>query len=182
MNDADLVRISKRLSLHLRHAPERIGLTLDRGGWVAVADLLAALSRHGLRLTRAELDEVVTRNDKQRFAYDPTGTRIRASQGHSTPVELDLPPVPPPPVLFHGTVQGNLAAIERDGLRPMARHDVHLSATVDTAVAVGQRRGRPVVLRLDAAAMARDGYEFRVSANGVWLTASVPPEYLAREP
>jgi putative RNA 2'-phosphotransferase len=182
MDSDRLIAASKRLSFHLRHAPERIGLTLDSAGWVGIDELLAALGRHGLRLSRAELDDVVAGNDKRRFAYDETGTRIRANQGHSTPVDLDLPVVTPPPVLFHGTAERFLPAIERAGLRPMARHDVHLSPTVTTAEAVGRRHGRPVVLRVDADAMTRDSYEFRVSANGVWLTREVPPRYLTREP
>ncbi|HEY1487858.1 MAG TPA: RNA 2'-phosphotransferase, partial [Micromonosporaceae bacterium] len=114
----------------------------------------------------------------QRFTFDETGTLIRASQGHSVAIDLDLPVAGPPDVLYHGTVARFLAAIRSDGLRPMARHDVHLSATRDTAVRVGSRRGKPVVLEVDAAAMARSGYEFRVSANGVWLTHRVPPEFL----
>jgi putative RNA 2'-phosphotransferase len=173
-----MVTVSRRLSLHLRHAPEAIGVELGPSGWMDVGLLLAALGRHGLRLTRTELDEVVARNDKQRFAFDETGNLIRASQGHSVAIDLDLPVAGPPDVLYHGTVARFLAAIRSDGLRPMARHDVHLSATRDTAVRVGSRRGKPVVLEVDAAAMARSGYEFRVSANGVWLTHRVPPEFL----
>lgn len=174
-----MTRVSKRLSLHLRHAPERIGITLDSAGWVDVAVLLAALGRHGTAVSRAELDEVVARNDKRRFEFDATGTRIRASQGHSVSVDLDLPVVAPPGVLFHGTVERFLAPIFRDGLRPMSRHAVHLSDSVATAITVGERRGRPVLLRVDAAAMAADGHEFRRSANGVWLTDAVPPGYLS---
>lgn len=174
-------RISKRLSLHLRHAPDAIGITLDANGWVGVDELLTALDAHGLTVTRAQLDEVVAGSDKQRFAFDATGTRIRANQGHSVPVDLDLPVATPPDVLWHGTVERFLPSIEREGLRPMRRHHVHLSATPQTATAVGERRGPPVLLRVDAAAMAADGHEFRVSVNGVWLTAGVPPEYLTRE-
>ncbi|MFF5990537.1 RNA 2'-phosphotransferase [Prauserella flavalba] len=180
MQNSDLVRVSKRLALHLRHAPERIGIELEEGGWVGVDALLAALGRHGLPLTRAELAEVVERNDKRRFAFDDSGTRIRASQGHSVAVELDLPVSIPPAALFHGTVSRFLPAILREGLRPMRRHDVHLSATRSTAMTVGARRGEPVLLRVDAAAMAAEGHEFRVSANGVWLTRHVPPGYLTR--
>jgi len=180
MNDERMIRISKRLSLHLRHAPERIGLTLEPDGWVAVDELLAQLTRHGLTVSRAELDEVVARNDKQRFAFDEAGTRIRASQGHSVPVDLEWPATTPPPVLYHGTVAKFLPAIEREGLRPMSRHHVHLSATADTATKVGARRGKPVVLVVDAAAMAAAGHQFLRSANGVWLTEVVPPDYLSR--
>lgn len=181
MKRTEHVRASKRLSLVLRHAPERIGISLSPDGWVAVDELLAALARDGLPLTRAQLDEIVRHSDKQRFAFDATGTRIRANQGHSVPVELGLPEATPPPVLYHGTVERSLAAIEHDGLRPMRRHHVHLSATHDTATAVGARRGTPVVLTVDTAAMVKAGYRFQVSANGVWLVGHVPPEYLSPE-
>jgi putative RNA 2'-phosphotransferase len=170
----DVVRISKRLSYVLRHHPESVGLTLDAAGWAYVVELLAAL-----RLTRAELDHVVASNDKRRFAFDETGGRIRASQGHSRPVELGYPPRTPPDVLFHGTVERFLAAILAEGLRPGRRHAVHLSADVATARAVGGRRGRPVVLRVDAAAMTADGHRFARSDNGVWLVDAVAPRYLA---
>lgn len=166
-----MIRLSKRMSKHLRHAPERLGLTLDPAGWVDLDEFVRALG-----VTRAQVLEVVERNDKQRFAVE--GGRIRASQGHTVDVELDLPVVEPPAVLYHGTVARFLPDILREGLRPMDRHDVHLSATVDTAVRVGARRGKPVVLVVDAATMWADGHEFRVSANGVWLTAAVPPRHL----
>lgn len=170
--------MSKRLSFVLRHRPDSVGLTLDDAGWVGVDDLLAALGRSGLRLTRTELDAVVAGNDKRRFAFDDSGTRIRASQGHSVPVALDYRTAAPPDVLFHGTVQRFLPAILADGLRPMNRHAVHLSPDVGTARAVGARRGRPVVLRVAAAGMAADGFLFTLSANGVWLTDAVPARYL----
>jgi len=174
----DVVRVSKRLSFVLRHRPDSVGLTLGPAGWVDVDELLAALARNGLRLTRAELETVVAGNDKQRFAFDDSGTRIRASQGHSVPVVLGYRTATPPGVLFHGTVQRFLPAILADGLRPGNRHAVHLSPDVETATAVGGRRGRPVVLRVDAAAMAVDGHLFTLSANGVWLTDAVPARYL----
>jgi putative RNA 2'-phosphotransferase len=178
MNSKDLVRISKRLSLHLRHAPEKIGITLESDGWVDVETLLGALKRHGLALSHEQLHEVVAGNDKQRFAFDESGTRIRASQGHSVEVELDLPVATPPARLYHGTVERFLEAILREGLRPMKRHDVHLSATLETATTVGARRGKPIILGVDARAMTEAGHEFRVSANGVWLISAVPPEFL----
>ncbi|MGW1622412.1 RNA 2'-phosphotransferase [Streptomyces sp. NPDC002172] len=170
------VKVSKYLSKHLRHQPERIGLSLDEAGWVEIDTLLAAAAAHGFPVSREELDHVVAANDKQRFAIE--GTRIRASQGHSIDVDLGLPPAPPPPYLYHGTVARNLEAIRDEGLRPMNRHDVHLSADRETATRVGARRGRPVVLSVDAAAMHRDGHVFHISANGVWLTRAVPPRYL----
>ncbi|MEV7205670.1 MULTISPECIES: RNA 2'-phosphotransferase [unclassified Streptomyces] len=170
------VKVSKYLSKHLRHQPERIGLALDEGGWVEIDTLIAAAAAHGFRVTHDELHHVVATNDKRRFAVD--GTRIRASQGHSIDVDLGLPPATPPPHLFHGTVARHLEAIRAEGLRPMNRHDVHLSPDRTTATRVGARRGRPVVLSVDAAAMHRDGHVFHVSANGVWLTKTVPSRYL----
>ncbi|MGY2081507.1 RNA 2'-phosphotransferase [Modestobacter sp. SYSU DS0657] len=171
----DVVRVSKRLSYVLRHRPDAVGLTLDDAGWADVDELLAAL-----HLTRAQLDDVVARNDKQRFALDPTGTRIRASQGHSVPVDLGYVAANPPDELFHGTVERFLPAILAEGLRPGNRHAVHLSADVVTARKVGARRGTPVVLRVDAAAMVRDGATFTRSANGVWLVPAVAPRHLQR--
>ncbi|MET7612145.1 RNA 2'-phosphotransferase [Streptomyces seoulensis] len=176
MDDRRTVKVSKYLSKHLRHQPERIGLTLDPAGWVEIDALLAAAAAHGFPVTRAELDHVVAVNDKRRFAVE--GGRIRASQGHTVEVALGLPPATPPPYLYHGTVARSLDAIRAEGLRPMDRHDVHLSADRETATRVGARRGRPVVLAVDAGAMHRDGHVFHLSANGVWLTDTVPPHYL----
>ncbi|WP_330458761.1 RNA 2'-phosphotransferase [Streptomyces sp. NBC_00820] len=176
MDDRRVVKVSKYLSKHLRHQPERIGLTLDAAGWVEIDTLIAAALAHGFRFTREELDHVVAANDKRRFAID--GSRIRASQGHSVSVDLGLPPTAPPPYLYHGTVAAALESIRAAGLKPMSRHDVHLSADRETATRVGARRGRPVVLAVDAGAMHRDGHVFQVSANGVWLTRAVPPRYL----
>ncbi|WP_030806177.1 RNA 2'-phosphotransferase [Streptomyces sp. NRRL F-2799] len=176
MDDRRTVKVSKYLSRHLRHQPERIGLTLDPAGWVEIDVLLAAAAAHGFPISRAELDHVVAVNDKRRFAVE--GGRIRASQGHSVEVALGLPPATPPPYLYHGTVARSLDAIRAEGLRPMNRHHVHLSADRETATRVGARRGRPAVLAVDAGAMHRDGHVFHVSANGVWLTDAVPPRYL----
>ncbi|MCP3786561.1 RNA 2'-phosphotransferase [Micromonospora sp. A3M-1-15] len=177
MDHRDLVRVSKRMSLALRHRPDQFHLTLDRAGWVPVADLLAAL-----RITRADLDAVVTGNDKQRFAVErgPGGVdRIRASQGHSVPVDLGLSPAVPPDRLFHGTSETVLPAIRAEGIHRGRRHHVHLSPDVETARRVGARRtGAVVILTVDAAAMAANGYPFYRSANGVWLTDTVPPAYL----
>jgi putative RNA 2'-phosphotransferase len=181
VNEKRKVRVSKRLSLHLRHAPGDIGLELGPGGWVAVDDLLAALARNGFPVDREELAEVVASSDKQRFAIDETGTMIRANQGHSVAVDLELAEADPPDVLFHGTVAAALPAIRREGLRPMARHHVHLSDSADTATRVGARRGKPLVLEVDTSGMRAQGHRFFRSANGVWLVDAVPPEHL-REP
>ncbi|NTV99776.1 MAG: RNA 2'-phosphotransferase [Oscillochloris sp.] len=180
MTDHELTRISKTLSYHLRHRPDELGLTLAPGGWVAVDDLLAALARSGKAITRAQLDEVVARNPKQRFAFDTTGTRIRANQGHSVAVDLELEPLTPLAVLYHGTGQQTAAAIEREGLKKMRRHHVHLSADVATARNVGARHGPPVVFVVAAAAMHTAGFVFYRSANGVWLVDTVPPAFLTR--
>ncbi|MER8068342.1 RNA 2'-phosphotransferase [Streptomyces sp. NPDC094034] len=171
-----IVKVSKYLAKHLRHQPERIGITLDANGWVPVDELMTAAAAHGFRLSRAELDHVVAVNDKRRFTID--GNRIRANQGHTVAVDLELAPAQPPAYLYHGTVARNVDAIRAEGLRRMDRHHVHLSPDRETATRVGARRGRPVVLSVDAGAMHRDGLVFHVSANGVWLTDSVPPPYL----
>ncbi|WP_299529465.1 RNA 2'-phosphotransferase [uncultured Streptomyces sp.] len=176
MDERRTVKVSKYLSTHLRHQPERIGLTLDAHGWVAVEELLSAAARHGFTVTRDELDHVVAFNDKRRFTID--GDRIRANQGHTVTVDLDLPETEPPAYLYHGTAPHALEAIRAEGLRPMGRHHVHLSPDRETATRVGARRGRPVVLSVHAGAMFRAGHAFRVSANGVWLADAVPPEYL----
>lgn len=181
MDEQRLVKISKYLSKHLRHQPERLGLTLGPGGWVAVDDLLAACAQHQFPISHAELTEVVARNNKQRFAFDSTGTLIRANQGHSVPVDLQLEPVSPPDLLYHGTGHRTIEAIRREGLRKMQRHHVHLSSDSATARAVGARHGRPVVLTIDAAAMQQAGFVFYRSENGVWLVDHVPPEYLREE-
>ena len=168
------------MSLALRHAPERFGLAPDAAGWVPLADFLTAL-----QIDRAELDTVVANNDKQRFAVSegPDGVaRIRASQGHSIPVDLALPPQAPPARLYHGTSTASLGSIRATGLNRGRRHHVHLSADVETAHRVGARRSGPVVLlTVDAAAMAGAGHAFYRSANGVWLTDAVPPEFLATQ-
>jgi putative RNA 2'-phosphotransferase len=178
MDAKRLVAVSKFLSRHVRHAPADLGLTLQPGGWVEVADLLAGCARRGMAITAEELAEVVRSSDKQRFAFDETGTRIRANQGHSVDVDLQLEPLEPPPVLYHGTPSRNVEVILQDGLARMARHHVHLSPDVATARKVGQRRGKPVILAIDCAAMHARGHRFYCSANGVWLTDEVPAEFL----
>lgn len=173
-----LFTVSKFLSKHLRHEPEKLGLTLAPGGWVAVADLLTGAAQAGFPIGREELERVVAENDKRRFAFDESGQQIRANQGHSAEVDLQLNEVDPPERLYHGTVARFLNAILAEGLNKMNRHDVHLSADQHTAAKVGQRRGKPVILEIDSAKMAADGFKFRVSANGVWLTEHVPPSYI----
>lgn len=179
MSPETLKQKSKWLSKHLRHSPERIGLQLEEGGWVAVADLLEAARRHNLSLSRAQLEEVVKGNDKQRFSFDSTKNRIRANQGHSVEVDLQLAPQTPPDTLFHGTGAQNKDAILAEGLHKGRRHHVHLSREMQTAIQVGARHGKPLVFRVDALKMNADGFEFFRSDNGVWLVDEVPPEYLS---
>jgi putative RNA 2'-phosphotransferase len=175
-----LVRLSKYLAKHLRHAPHELGLTLQPGGWVPVDDLLSAARRHGFPISYDDLVECVETNDKQRYAFDVSGELIRANQGHSVEVDLQLEEWEPLETLFHGTVERFLPLILKDGLVRGSRHHVHLSRDVETATKVGARRGKPVVLKVDAGRMHRDGCKFLLSANGVWLTDSVPPNYLSR--
>jgi len=174
----ELVSVSKFLSLVLRHQPQKIGLELDAAGWASVDELLRLSAAAGRSFSRDDLVDVVTTNDKQRFALSEDGQRIRANQGHTIELELDLPVLAPPDALFHGTATRFLDAILREGLSRRARHHVHLSADRDTAIAVGRRYGTPVLLRIDARRMHEDGHPFRRSANGVWLADEVPTTYL----
>lgn len=173
-----VVKISKFLSLVLRHKPETIGLTLDKGGWASVFELLQACERHGLPITLKELHAVVAFNDKKRFSFNDDGTLIRANQGHSVKVELGYQPQEPPEILYHGTVERFLPSILAKGLLKGQRHHVHLSPDIATATKVGVRRGQPVILSIKSGQMHRDGYTFYQSTNGVWLTDHVPVAYI----
>ncbi len=178
--DKRLITVSEYLSKYLRHAPHELGLTLQPGGWVLVDDLLTATERNGFPITYDELVDCLETNDKQRFAFDETGDLIRANQGHSVEVDLQLEEREPPEALYHGTVERFLPSNLKEGLVRGKRHHVHLSKDVETARKVGARRGKPVILKVDAGRMHRDGHNFLLSANGVWLTIAVPPGYLAR--
>lgn len=169
---------SKFLSLVLRHAPERIGLVLDAQGWTSVDGLIAKANAAGVALDRDTLIDIVATSDKQRFTLSPDGTRIRAAQGHSIEVDLDLSPAVPPAVLFHGTARKNVDAILAEGLKPGKRRHVHLSPDTETARRVGMRRGAPMIFEVDTARMHADGFVFWQADNGVWLTDTVAPAYL----
>ena len=177
---ATLVTISKFLSKHLRHKPEEIGLTLEVGGWVSVSELLQACQNYGFPITLSEVKTVVQNCEKQRFAFNEDGSKIRANQGHSTTVEMDFQEITPPNKLYHGTVNKFMDAIMAEGLKKMSRHHVHLSKDQETASKVGSRRGKPVILEVDAGAMHAVGYKFYQSANGVWLTDAVPAFYIKK--
>jgi len=170
--------ISKFLSLVLRHHPDVVGLSLDPGGWVSVAELLQALASRGKPLTRADLEHIVASSDKRRFALSPDGSLIRANQGHSVRVDLALPTAHPPDVLYHGTIERHLPAIRVQGLLKGQRHHVHLSASRELAIIVGKRRGAPYVIEIDARGMVDSGLVFYRSENDVWLTDHVPARFL----
>lgn len=173
-----LVRSSKFLSLVLRHAPEKIGLTLDAEGWASVSELLRLCNAAGHPLSEEALREIVAQNDKRRFAFSVDGTRIRASQGHSIEVDLGLLPSVPPDRLHHGTSRANVASILEHGLTRSSRNHLHLSVDIETAKRVGQRHGSPVVFEIEARRMHDEGCEFFLSENGVWLTDHVPKDRL----
>jgi putative RNA 2'-phosphotransferase len=178
MDTRRLTHVSKHLSYHLRHAPHELGLELGPGGWVSVDALLEASAARGFAIGRDELAEVVSTSDKQRFSFDASGAQIRANQGHSVPVDLELAPSVPPGVLYHGTAHRTVSAIRETGLMKMGRHHVHLSSDAETACRVGARHGNPAIFAVAASAMHQQGHLFYVSENGVWLVDRVPPEFL----
>ena len=170
---------SKFIALILRHKPEVIGITLDEHGWADVDALIAGIAKTR-PFDRQMLEEIVRTDEKQRYSFNEDRTLIRANQGHSIPVDVELEKKNPPAVLYHGTGKKYVESIEKQGLFPKSRLYVHLSADPQTAVKVGSRHGSPVVYQIDTGWMAADGYDFYLSANGVWLTKTVPPEYLKR--
>lgn len=172
------VRISKFLSYVLRHNPGAAGITPDGEGWVEILELLTGATSHGMKISRAELNEVVATSDKQRFVLSLDGRRIRASHGHSITVDLGLKPATPPKFLYHGTTKRFVSSIMKSGLQKRTRQYVHLSLDKETARQVGARRGEAVILKVSAAAMQAAGHDFFLSENGVWLTESVPAEFI----
>lgn len=173
-------RISKFLSLLLRHKPETIGLHLDEQGWADIDELIAKANANGNPLSREIITDIVASNDKQRFILSEDENRIRANQGHSINVNLGLSPITPPDILWHGTATRFLEPILAEGLKKMNRQHVHLSADLETASKVGIRHGKLAMLRVDASGMHADGYSFYRSENGVWLTDHVPPTYISQ--
>lgn len=177
MNTLD--NISRFLSLLLRHKPGTVGLVLDENGWADVNELLEKMKPHGFHVSKEQLEEVVFTNNKKRFAFNEDHTKIRASQGHSIAVDLKMEPVTPPAFLYHGTGEKSVASILATGLEKRSRQHVHLSADKETALAVGSRHGKPVVLVINARQMQADGFLFYLSANKVWLTDAVPVLYIS---
>ena len=169
----NLDRKSRFLSLILRHKPEVIGTSLDERGWADVDDVL-----DGMGISRDTLDEIVRIDAKGRYEYNDTGNKIRARQGHSVDVDVELEEKEPPDILYHGTTARFMSAIQTVGIIPMSRKYVHLSVDKETASKVGARHGKPVILEIKAKQMYKDGNKFYLSRNGVWLTDSVKPEYL----
>lgn len=178
MQPGEAKMFSKLLSLILRHRPELMELTLDEGGWAEVEELVTKIRLRYPDFDRTVLRKIVEHNDKQRFAFSEDGTKIRANQGHSVPVNLGLVRRQPPATLFHGTATRHIESIRTRGLVRGSRHHVHLSDNEATARQVGARYGRPVVLTIDAQRMHTEGEEFYQSENGVWLTRAVEPRYI----
>ena len=170
---------SKYIALILRHKPETIGILLDEHGWADVEELIAGVSKtHPLDME--SLEQIVAEDDKQRYSFNEDKTLIRANQGHSILVDVELEETVPPEILYHGTGEKYTASIDEQGLLPKSRLYVHLSQDEETAKKVGQRHGRPVIYIVKSGLMSRDGYPFYLSVNGVWLTERVPVEYLER--
>ena len=176
-----LKETSKFISLILRHRPEAAGITLDEHGWADVQELIRGINSAGRHHLDGELlEEIVRTDEKQRYSYNEDHTLIRANQGHSIPVDVELEKKTPPAVLYHGTGEKYTASIDEQGLLPRGRLYVHLSSDPETAKKVGSRHGRPVIYTVDCAAMTADGYAFFLSANKVWLTKKVPVKYLRK--
>jgi len=174
-------KLSKFISLVLRHKPEAAKITLDEHGWANVEELLAGVHDTGRKIDRNMLEEIVKTDHKQRYSFNQDKTLIRANQGHSIPVDVELEEQEPPEFLYHGTAGRFLNSILAEGLKPMGRLYVHLSKDIETAVKVGKRHGNPVVLKIKAGEMWRDGMKFYLSRNSVWLTGYVDKKYMEEQ-
>ena len=177
-NEKELVKISRFLSLVLRHQPDLIGIQLDENGWTDIDALLERSNRHGISIDKEILNQIVATNSKKRFAVNENLDKIRASQGHSVIIELGYKSQQPPDILFHGTSEGSVRSIFETGIEKRSRQHVHLSNDMETAVLVGRRHGKPYVFKVSAGKMHNDNFEFYLSDNNVWLTEHVPPIYL----
>ncbi|MEO6980479.1 MAG: RNA 2'-phosphotransferase [Mucilaginibacter sp.] len=180
LTEKEAAKISKFLSLVLRHQPEVIGLILDENGWADVDELIAKCNSNGHKIDFATLKHAVETNNKKRFSFNDTFDKIRASQGHSVEIDLGYIATPPPKTLYHGTATKSVDAILLTGLEKRNRQHVHLSKDIETAAKVGQRHGKVFIFEVDAGQMQVDGFEFFISENGVWLTDNVPVKYLSK--
>lgn len=174
------VKLSRFVSLILRHKPETIGLTLDNQGYVSIDELLQGINNSGRTINRFILNEIVSSDNKNRYSFNENNTMIRANQGHSIPVNLNLQELTPPEILYHGTVKKYYKSIIENGLIPKDRMYVHLSEDIETAIEVGSRRGKPVLLIVKAREMYNNGYVFYKSKNGIWLISEVDNKYIKR--
>lgn len=173
----DSVKLSKFLSLVLRHKPDEIGIEVHDDGWVFVDELLSKMNKSSMTVDNDDLKKVVAESDKKRFSFNEDMSMIRANQGHSIKVQMEFEQRIPPDLLYHGTVEKFLKSIESDGLKKMNRHHVHLSSDYETATMVGSRRGKPMIIKVDAKRMNEDGVKFYISNNGVWLVDEVDVKY-----
>lgn len=171
--------LSKFMSFVLRHKPDAIGLELDSQGWTLISELISKSNAAGTRLSREDLLHIVETSEKKRFSLSPDRQSIRAAQGHSIPLELGLLPQEPPLVLYHGTATRFVDSILLEGLKSQTRQQVHLSTDETTAYRVGQRHGKPIIIKVEALRMHAEGFQFFLADNGVWLTDQVPPEFLS---
>jgi len=178
MNDKDKIAVSRFMSLILRHQPQRIGLTLDPHGWADTDSLIEGINNAGYNISLEDIKDIVATNNKQRFKFSDDHSKIRANQGHSINVDVELKESAPPDFLYHGTASRFLESIQKDGIKARSRLYVHLSADKQTAVNVGKRHGTPVVLTVSSSSMYTDGFKFYLSDNNVWLTDFVPVKYI----
>lgn len=174
----DKTNLSKFIALILRHKPDTVGITLDEHGWASVSELISGINACGNEIDMQTLEDIVAEDEKQRYSFNSDKTKIRANQGHSVNVDVELKKAVPPETLFHGTGEKFVSSIKSEGLKPKSRLYVHLSKDRETAVKVGSRHGKPVVFEVNSGEMSRCGFEFFLSENDVWLTKIVPAEYL----
>lgn len=174
------VELGKFISLILRHKPQVIGITLDQNGWADTQELLAGINASGRYIDMEILERIVRKNNKKRYSFNEDKSRIRANQGHSISVNVEMKEMTPPDELYHGTADRFLDSIREKGILKMNRQYVHLSADAETAKAVGKRHGKPIVLVIDTKKMAEDGYTFWLSDNGVWQSEDIKWEYVKK--
>jgi putative RNA 2'-phosphotransferase len=179
-NNAD-IELGRFISLILRHKPEAVGIKLDSNGWANVDELISGINKAGKKIDMEILERIVRENNKQRYSFNETHTKIRANQGHSINVDVELKEAIPPDKLYHGTATRFMESIKKNGITKQSRQYVHLSADKETATAVGKRHGKPIVLIVDTVKMRADGHKFYISENGVWLCGDISWKYISEE-